>query len=73
MRSVSANSFSGVEPATIPAPAGQQAETAAEPAPANPLVWDAMEKILTPKPGETNAGFQFTVTNNRCVPALELT
>jgi mono/diheme cytochrome c family protein len=31
--------------------------------PTLPLVWDNTEKILTPSPGETNGGFQFTVTN----------
>lgn len=29
----------------------------------HPLVWDSMEKVLAPKPGERVAPFQFTVTN----------
>lgn len=29
----------------------------------HPLVWDAMERVITPAPGESSAGFQFDVTN----------
>jgi hypothetical protein len=32
--------------------------------PPNPLVWDAMEKTIEAKRGETTADFQFSVTNN---------
>ena len=42
-------------------PAGARA---AEPArPPHPLVWDAMEKTVTPKPGDGAVEFEFTVTN----------
>lgn len=35
---------------------------------AHPLVWDAMEKTLHPKLGDTSAAFQFTVTNTSDKP-----
>jgi cytochrome c553 len=39
--------------------------SAGEPAqPSHALVWDAMEKIHTAKPGEERATFEFTVTNS---------
>lgn len=48
--------------ATVAFSSTQEPSTAAPPA-SHPLVWDATEKTLTPKPGETMADFQFTVTN----------
>ena len=39
-----------------------------EPAPAHPLVWDAMEKHLDVKPGDTVAEFEFNVTNRSAKP-----
>src|SRR5688572_26181830 len=36
--------------------------------PPNPLVWDAMEKSLVAKRGDTEVGFQFSVTNTGAQP-----
>lgn len=55
--------FALTSEATTGAAAATTSAAAAEPAPANPLVWDTMDRVIVPKPGETNAGFQFTVTN----------
>ena len=44
---------------------------AAEPRPAtnaHPLVWDAMERVVAAKPGDTEAKFQFHVTNRSAAP-----
>lgn len=53
-------------PGAVAASAGGSGPTA--PAASNPLVWDTSDKVITPKPGESNAGFQFTVTNGSKKP-----
>jgi mono/diheme cytochrome c family protein len=47
-------------------PPGPSPTAAAKPR--HPLVWDAMEKTLRPKLGETSAAFQYTVTNTSDKP-----
>jgi mono/diheme cytochrome c family protein len=50
-------------PAASPVPAGNPTAAPAA-APANPLVWDKMEKQFDGKVGDTKAEFAFTVTNS---------